>query len=232
MLYYRHKEGVGRSIHLYMISLNPPIPVSFSALGQRCLQIHRQDPRPNPDLRAVLHSIADASRRVSLSLHSQCPFDAIPLFLLSLEPSVLLSRRPSQRPQRRPNPVTLQLRPCLPRPVLPVHRRVHRLPAKPLFKVPDVRLDLLFFRKGRVLHIIQEQKSADVRQRPLRSKLHVAARLAPLDRPDVGTIKTHDPVRDAVDLPFVHLPLLGQDRLRGADLVLDCLLDPLPPSLR
>ena len=165
MLGKRRGDGLGRSIHLYMIS-DPSIPVSVSALRQCRLQIHRQDRRPDPDFRPVPHPIPHSSGRVSLSLHSERPFDAIPLFLLFLEPSIRLSRRPSQRPQRRPNPARLQLPSRLPRTVLPVHRRVRRHPPKPLFEIQDVRLDMLFFRKGRVLQITQVQKSADVRQRP------------------------------------------------------------------
>ena len=146
------------------------ISVSVSVLRQRRLQIHRQDRRPNPDFRSVPHPIPHSSGRVSLSLYSERPFDLISLFLLFLEPSILLSRRPSQRPQRRPNPTRLQLSSRLPRTGLPVHLRVRRFPLKPLFEIQAVPLDLLFFRKGRMPQIIQEQKFATYDSAPFAPK--------------------------------------------------------------
>ena len=42
---------------------------------------------------------------------------------------------------------------------------------KTVFVVPNVSPDVLLFRKGRMFQVIEEQKAADVQQRPLRPKL-------------------------------------------------------------
>jgi hypothetical protein len=106
-----------RNIHLYKISRSP-ISASISVLHHRRLQVHRQDRRPDPNRRPIFHPIPNSSGRIALPLHSKRPFDPISLFLLSLEPAILLSRRPSQRPQRHPNPVALKRLSCLPRAML------------------------------------------------------------------------------------------------------------------
>ena len=72
----------------------------------------------------------------------------------------------------------------------------------------------LFFGKHPVFKTIQEQKSIAMHKCPFAPELHLFALLSPLDRPHIRTMETDDPLRNATNLPALHLQLLRIGLLR------------------